>query len=264
MKTFFVEQSNKVGRFKGIVKKITIKDNKIIINVSLEKYSIEKKAKMAKKIKQILINNNIKQIALHKSLKQDQEFVNLLYGYNINICSEKWIFKKLTNEIILELLGERKKEEMDIYICINDLDNFAEKLIYIFALEFKTLNIVTKHIGKFKTIENNLYKNDGILINITNNKRKSLKNAEFILNIDFPTEILNQFTLYDNSTIITWEDDIKILKKRFNGKIIRKINYSFEDEKIEEFVKLNYLDGYDKSDLCQVLEIVPKGKIVLN
>ena len=31
MKTFFIEQSNKVGRFKGIVKKITIKDNKIII-----------------------------------------------------------------------------------------------------------------------------------------------------------------------------------------------------------------------------------------
>lgn len=258
MKTFFVEQSKKVLLFHNI----EINRNKIIVNKKMQNYKVEKKAKIARKIKGILINENCRQIVVKENLKKDKEFINLLYGLNINICSPKWLFKMCTKEVVEKILKDNKKEESEIFICVNDVDELIEKFIYIFAKEFKRLCIVTNHIGKFKKIEEKLYQEEGILITITNNKRKSLSKAELILNVDFPKEILNQFAIYDKATIVTWEDDIKILKKKFNGKIIRDCKIEFDKQSdIYEFVKTNELEGYDIMDICQAIQKIPKGII---
>lgn len=260
MKTIFLEQSNKVR----ILKKVTLKNNKIFINKNLEKASLKSKIKIAQKIKNILECKKVRQLCIEKELKNDVQFINLLHSNNINICTPKWIFKQKTDEIISYILKDKKREETEIFICVNEVDSQTEEYIYKFAKEFKTINIVTNHIGKFKKIEEKLYEENGILINFTNNRRKSLKKAELILNIDFPKELINEFVIYDNSTIINWEDNLKIRKKRFNGKIIEKININLsENSEIAEFIKQNNLEKYDERDICQVLKFKPKGNIYI-
>lgn len=262
MKTFFVEQSNKVEGVHIFLKKVTKKGKKIIINSKLEK--INKKDKIAKKIKNILMEEKSKQIVLSENLKKDDEFMKILYGYNINICDSKWLFKQLTNEIIKKIMKNGKKEDSEIHICINELDEISEKYINQFAKEFKRINIITNHIGKFRKIENKLFDEDGILINITNNKRKSLSKAKLILNIDFPKELINEFVICSTAKIITWEDNIKILSKNFNGKIINDCDYIItEENEITEFIRDNNLMGYDEKDICQALEIVPNGNLII-
>ena len=257
MKTFFVEQSKRNGILK---KKIIQNQNKIVINANLKKMKVEKKEKIVKKIKEILIKEKCKQIVLEKELKNDKELVNLLYGYNINICSPKWLFKQLTNDIIEEVLKEKKKEESEISICVNNIDTISEKFILKFAKEFRNMKIITNHIEKFKKMEFFLFEKEGILISVNNNKKKSLSKSNLILNIDFPKELLNQFIIYDNANIISWEDDIKILKKRFNGKIIFECNYIFlEKNEVSVFIEENELKNYDVRDICQVLNNIPKG-----
>lgn len=258
MRTLFLEQAKSTNIAKRIFQKVYLDNNKIIINSKIKNTKIEKKAKIAKKVKEILIKEKSKQIAVEKRLKQDKELMNLLYGLNINICSSKWLFKQVTNEIIEEVLGEKNKHESEIYLCVNEIDSQVEEYIYKFAKDFKRVNIITNHIGKFKNIEENLYKEDGILITVTNNKRKSLSKANIILNIDFPKEVLNQFIINYNATIITWEEDIKILKKSFCGKIIKDIDYEFKSEgEVYNFIRQNGLDGYDLRDICQVIGFVP-------
>ena len=258
MKTLFLEQSKRENIAKIMFQKVYLDRDKIIIHSKLENVKIEQKAKIAKRIKEILIKDKCKQKAIKKRLKQDRELMNLLYGLNINICSSKWLFKNSTNEIIQEILNDKSKQEIEIYICVNEIDSQVEEYIYKFAKEFKRINIITNNIGKFKNIENKLYAEDGILITITNNKRKSLSKANIILNIDFPKEILNQFIINHNATIITWEDDIKILKKSFCGKIISDIDYKFKSEdKVAIFAQQNNLDGYDLRDICQVINYKP-------
>ena len=257
MKTFFLEQAKNTGIFK--FKIVEQRENKIILNKDILNLKISKKIKIAKKIKIILQGQNCKQIAVQENLKKDTEFMNLLHSSNINICNSKWFFKQMTDEVIKNSLNDIKKEESEISICINDPDSLTEQYINKFAKEFKGLNIVTNHIGKFKKIEEKLYNDQGILITITNNKRKSLSKSKLILNIDFPKEIINQFNIYDNATIITWEDNIKILKKRFNGKIISDYNIEFdEQDDVVKFAIENQLEGYDLRDICQVIEYVPK------
>jgi len=256
MKTFFVEQADKINTLKSIFNKVTKENEKIIINTKINKAKFGTKVKVAKKISNILESEKCRQIVVSKELKQDKELMNLLYGYNLNICSPKWLFKEHTDEVIESVLKDKSKEESEIWICINEIDDISQKYIYKFAKEFKRINIITNHIGKFKKIENKLYEEEGILINISNNKRKSLSTAELILNIDFPKEILNKFTIYQNATIITWEEDLKINKKRFNGTIIYEENYSPKyPTELEKIITENNLEKYDKRDICQAIEI---------
>ena len=259
MKTIFLEQSKKMR----LLKKVTLKNNKIFINKNLEKASLKSKIKIVQKIKNILENKKVRQLCIEKNLKNDIQFINLLYSNNINICTPKWIFKQKTDEIISQILKDKKREETEISICVNEVDSQIEKYIYKFAKEFKTINIITNHIGKFKKIEQKLYEENGILINLTNNRRKSLLKSKLILNIDFPKELINEFAIYDNSTIINWDDNLKIRKKRFNGKIIEEINLDLaENSEVAEFIKQNNLEKYDERDVCQVLEFKPN--MVLN
>ena len=176
MKTFYIEQNINKRNIKNFFKQVTKKENKIIINRNLVKLNIKKKSKIVKKILEILSNEKTKQIAIERNLKNDKEFVNLLYSCNLNICNKNWLFFKLLDKIIDNLLENKLRAETEIWICVNDLNNSIEEELIKLAKEFKNISIVTKYIEKFKKIEEIIYVKYSILINIINNKKKSLKN----------------------------------------------------------------------------------------
>ena len=260
MKTIFLEESGNTNRFFRNIKKANFSNNKIIINIHLQKSSIKKKMKFVKIIKKILEKEGVRQLAIQDKLKKDEILINLLHTNNINICNPKWILKKCTDQIV-DLIS---KEKTEISICVNEVDLTTQEYIYKFAKEFKRINIITNHIGKFKKVEEKLYNEEGILINITNNRRKGLLKSEIILNVDFPKELINEFSIYDKSTIINWDEPLKICKKRFSGKIIEEINIELNKEsEITRFINDNSLQNYDERDICQVLEKIPDGQIYI-
>ena len=110
------------------------------------------------------------------------------------------------------------------------------------------VNIVTNHIEKFRKIEKQIFEEDGIMITIGNNKRKGLTKSEIILNIDFPTELINQYHIYEKAIILNIKYPIKIVKKRFNG--INLNDYDISFKKTEEFEYEN--DPHYKN--CEIYE----------
>ena len=62
----------------------------------------------------------------------------------------------------------KKIEKVNISILINDLTEIEFENIKQIARKYKTINIVTNHIEKFKNIAKNL-ESEGIIITITNN-----------------------------------------------------------------------------------------------
>ena len=113
-----------------------------------------------------------------------------------------------------------KKEETPISVLVNDLTDYTIENLKTFANEYKTLNIVTNHIDKFKKIEDKIYEEQGLRITVTNNKKKSLLKSKIILNIDFPKELLNKYIIFDEAIIVNVNGNMKIEKKRFNGMVI--------------------------------------------
>ena len=91
------------------------------------------------------------------------------------------------------------------------------------------MNIVTNNIEKFKKLEDKIMEN-GIMITIGNNKKKSLMKSKIILNIDFPNELINKYMIKEDAIIINVPGKVKINRKRFNGLIVNNYEIDFRDD----------------------------------
>ena len=224
--TYYISKNNNV-KFSDRLKFFTKKDNKILVNFDLDKFNIKK----AKKILKILNKNSVRNVVLSKELQKNEMLINYLNSSNVNIFNGRWLEKYLAYEIVKYILVKKniKEEETEIAILINQIDEVSTENIKLFSKEFKRVNVVTNHIEKLKNIEESIFDEFGIMITITNNKKKSLKNAKIILNMDFPNELINKFNIYDDAIILNLDGDIKINKKRFSGLNINNYEISLND-----------------------------------
>ena len=113
------------------------------------------------------------------------------------------------------------------------------------AKEYKMVNIVTNHREKFKKIEKQILEEDGIMITVGNNKKKSLARAELILNVDFPSELINQYAIYDKAILINIRGNVKIAKKRFEGITINDYEIVVQREEAFDYDKKTKYKAYE-------------------
>ena len=175
--------------------------------------------KIAKRINKKLYDNNIENVVLSNYLEENEILKQKLYCQNINILDGRYLFYLLIPEII-EYILKRQKVKLqngEVTLLINDFTQNNAKIITYIAQNVKRVNIVTNHSNKFKKIEDYLYNELGVILNITNNKSKSLSNGNIIINIDFPEEIINKYEINSNAIIVNIFNEIKIRAKKFNG-----------------------------------------------
>ena len=166
-----------------------------------------------------MYDNNIENVVLSNYLEENEILKQKLYCQNINILDGRYLFYLLIPEII-EYILKRQKVKLqngEVTLLINDFTQNNAKIITYIAQNVKRVNIVTNHSNKFKKIEDYLYNELGVILNITNNKSKSLSNANIIINIDFPEEIINKYEINSNAIIVNIFNEIKIRAKKFNG-----------------------------------------------
>lgn len=221
-------QTNQISSLKKIcrclfgiisVKKI---DNDILLifpkyNTKLTNLIYQKRVN--KKIDEILYNFNIDKIVLSKELKKEETIKNELYMQNLNILNGQNLFEIMLLEVLEYIAKKQNKNinDLEITILANDIQESLIDNIIILSDKVKILNIVTNNIEKFKRIEEKIREKFGILIRITNNKRKSLEKAKIIINIDFTEETVNQYNINQTAILINTNSRIKIYSKRFNG-----------------------------------------------
>lgn len=241
MKTTCVEVETNVGWIKAKLNKVKKEKNKIVIYSNLHKKNVKRKIKIVKKVLKLLNQNE--KIIVSKEIKSDKEFMNLLYSESIDIYTSKELFRKLLSKVLDYIINHEnlKREETEIWITTNEYVEEIEDL----ANNFKRINIVTSHFEKFKKIEEKLYDEKGIILTLTNNKRKSLAKAKIVVNLDFSEEILNKYNIYDKAIIVNFEEKININKKRFNGILID--NY-------ELYQKIAGFEKYYINDIIEDLE----------
>ena len=175
--------------------------------------------KIAKRINKKLYDNNIENVVLSNYLEENEILKQKLYCQNINILDGRYLFYLLIPENIEYILKRQKVklQNEEVTLLINDFTQNNAKIITYIAQNVKRVNIVTNHSNKFKKIEDYLYNELGVILNITNNKSKSLSNANLIINIDFPEEIINKYEINSNAIIVNIFNEIKIRAKKFNG-----------------------------------------------
>ena len=230
---------------KRILKRIKVEGNNCKIAQLGEKE--QKIEKVVRKMKQ----KEIKQVVLSKELKKNKNLIKKLNEYDITILDGKWLMQHILKEIMEYLMGKQKIKDRDIAILANDLTNEVKQNIMELACKYKEIRIVTNHLEKVRRIEKELYKDSGISLIITNNKRKALSNSFLIINFDFVQELINQYSINEKAIVINMSDTLKINKKRFCGFIIG--DYEVE---VSNFKELNLLEITKKQDDFYLKEIL--------
>ena len=267
----YIEKNDKPNFIEKILNLIRVKENTIILPIN-EKMTEKKIEKLAMKTyKKITKISNSKKIVLSKEMKEEEKYINYLNTYGMEISEGRWLFEILLTDIVKYITEKQKIEKANISILINDLTDIEFNNIKILAQKYNMINIVTNHIEKFRKLENQL-KEEGIIITITNNKKKSLMKSNIIVNVDFPKELLNKYSLNENACIINLKKIVKITQKRFNGLTVNDYEIVFRNDVCNEKffngkyeIKDLYEAGmYKKSTFIELREKIKKDGVKIN
>lgn len=268
---YYIQETDKPSKIFEFFNIIKVQDDKIILPIN-EKIRSQKRAeKLAMKTKNMLRKSNCNKIIISKKVKEQEQYMNYLYTYNLDIVDGKWLFEVLSDKILDYAVNKKnlEKEDIQLSILVNDLSDIMLEKIKILIKQYKKVNIVTNHIEKFKKIEEQVLSKDGIMITVTNNKKKSIVKSKLILNVDFPEELINKYKIYDEAIIINIKQNVRIKSKRFNGICVNDYEIKFKKELDYDNDKINKYNNkyiyeaqiYKKQPINDIMRKIDKDKV---
>lgn len=169
----------------------------------------------------IILSRRIKEIASNKENIEIYQNVNKIIK---NSKESKNIYRNFVRTIIKSVIERKKQipEEQSLSILIDTKDYNNTQLISELMTQYKMINIVTSNRKQFAGLEEEVEKNFEP-ISVLNNKRKSLKNAKYILNVDFSEDKIAEYCI-NRTAIIFNIANTKIEKLMyFDGNIINNV-----------------------------------------
>lgn len=251
---------------KKIILKIIIKTNYIIekqIDENKKIYLVPniEKEKVYRKIKRKLEKEKIKtqkvQVILSNKVKKYEK-----YFKNYLIADGKNTFLNSIEEILNKISQKKPLALQDIYILTNQYCEKSNSIIKKLASKVKTINIITNQVQKYKNLEE-IMQEQGIILCVANNKKKSLKKAKIIVNLDFTNEEIKQYNIFRNAIFINTTKEKITNLRGFEGIIIQNIEIKLEENQIS-FIQKNYLNkAFSTIELYETLEKNKKEKGVI-
>lgn len=201
-------------------------------------YTVQnKEEKMLRKIENIVrknINTNIILSRRIKEIASNKENIEIYQNVNKiikNSKESKSIYRDFSREVIKSIIERKKQipEEQSLSILIDTKDYNNTQLISKLITQYKMINIVTSNRNQFAGLEEEAEQNFEP-ISVLNNKRKSLRNAKYILNVDFSGEKIKEYSI-DRIAVIFNIADTKIDKLMyFDGNIINNVKLKDNNE----------------------------------
>lgn len=256
-----------IYEYKKIFKVFTIKPidgNNVII---IPRYKENKKTiKIIPDLVNILYDRNCDTIVLSNSLKNIDGVKECINRENIKILDGTTLKENLLYEIVVYISNSMNipVKDLDLTILANDNRFDYVKNIINLAENIKNIKIVTNNIERFKNVEQKIQEILGLLIRITNNKRKGLAKSQIIINLDFPEETINKYSINPEAIIVNIEQNVKIKSKKFKGinannvKISMKTNYNTQFEQNKIFNDFEEIELYEASIKNMPFEEVKK------
>lgn len=267
---YYIKEIDKPNKLLNKLNYIKLKNNEIILQTKNEELKPNQAKKLAFKTKKILEKTNCNKIILSKIIKKQELYCNYLNTYGFEISDGKWLWEILSCECIEYIVQKKElvKQNIIISVLVNEITEVTLENIKKLAKEYKRVNVVTNHIAKLKKVEEDILEQEGIMIVVTNNKKKSLLKSNIILNIDFPTELLYEYQIKEDAILMNIQGNVVVKKKRFNGVCInnyeiKKVN-NLEYEDIEnKFFQKDIYEAhlYKKQPLIEIRKKIYKDRV---
>lgn len=246
----YIKCERKNRSFLQSLKRIEIEgfNNNYIIKILKREESQEEKN--IKKLEKILKQYNIDTIVYSKNITKSLERkLKEKFSKSINTLTGNTLMRYLSIDILKYIMDKQKTkiEEEDIYIVLKNDDknlNFRSNLEKLksylkpYICKFKLTNLISNDIRNLRKIQQEILEEKNILISISNNKRKALSRAKYIININLNKKELEKYKINQNGIIINLEDDVIYDKIGFSGININTVELIIPDEYIESFEEI--------------------------
>lgn len=181
-----------------------------------------------KKILKFLNIYSIKTICISRELEE----IGFFDGENLNVLNGKWLYKYLILNYIKYIYVSQGKNprEQEVSFLINKITDVDLENIELTAKFVKNVNVITDSISRIRILADKLYKENGIILNITKNYKKSLLKSSVIINIDFEEDELNKFIVPRRAIIINIGKNVKVNYKGFEGVNIFDYNVTIPEK----------------------------------
>lgn len=226
--------------------------------------------KIIKKVIKILKLYKIDTVVFSKEIKQDfqKEVIKKLSkdNYTIDYLNGKKLMKYMDFEIISYILEKQEAdiENEEIYIIFKSDKNYSlsfksnlemvKSFLNKYIYNFKLTNLVANDIRELKKLQEYILEKDNILVSVSNNKRKALKRAKYILNVNLKKNELEKYKINRNAIIINLEENVIYDEPSFNGINVNYFELEIPDEYIETFEevgeKFDFVTLYYSNVLC--------------
>ncbi len=209
------------------------------------------------KIKQKLLLRYIKRkkkdcicIVIGKKLKQHRKLIEEIENIGIPISDGRWLFKFLVIQILQYISSCQNIDIRELKVAFVTNDNNELISYYINELTRKSnkIKIITNHREKFHIIEEKLYYNKGVVLEISNNKRKGLQDIDVIFNFNFEEQILNKYKISDNAILINLKEKVNVNSKRFSGINIHSYEIDFGNRLMN---LLGWTNDFEKTEIYE-------------
>ena len=218
-------------------------DKKIYLIIDENNKNIYKN--IIKKLKNEKTKAQKVQIVIEDDLK---EYID--YFSEFKILKGKDFMNNNVKAILEKILENTPMALQDVFILTNKYNEQSIRMIKNIGQEFKSVNVISKEIEKYKTLED-ILESEIIVFSIANNKKKSLKKAKIILNMDFSNEQLQEYNICRSAIIVNLsKEKIKDLKS-FEGIIVQNVEIELEDSEKEIFKENNIIEEFKKVELYE-------------
>lgn len=201
------------------------------------------------KLKKLMKNYKISTLVLAEELRNNETFLkefqkDRTVEKQIHILNGKEIMPYLIQEIIQYILQKQGRTTAleDLYLLIKKENSTYKENIAYLTQHFKTVNIVTPCLKAYQNLANQLEEKYNTMITVTNNKKKSMRKAKWIVNFDMQESEIKKYTIYRTATIMYLENSELYKENTFNGIHICRAGIDVSEEIKDFFQKQNLLN----------------------
>lgn len=218
-------------------KKLYVLINKL--NIEIQRQNVEA----------VVISDDVKQIINEVSNE------NLSNLFNVPVLNGKFLMKNLVTDIIDKISEQQSQETLlyKTYVLVEKYNKENLDILYALSSKIKNLNIVTGNIRNFRKLEEKVFNNSGVDISVANNRKKSMRRAEIIINFDFDGQTIKKYNINREAIIINCKDEIFSMQTGFAGLIINGIKIGEDVESIEYFKINDLIENFDITQLYESL-----------
>ncbi len=228
----------------NILTETKYKKNKIIILYSDKNY---KNNNFFKKLNKIILKENNKVVLSNElcELVKTSKYQSIIdYLERQKQQKENFIIHIESVLSYVLKIQNRKIEEVNLYLLCNKHDLLYKYHIIDLTKKCKSINIITPSVEDFKSLEDAL-EEKGIFVTVSNNKRKGIIKANFIINIDFEQEEISKYNINRDAIILNISQYCILKLPGFEGIVINNARFIQKGKSLSRLLDRRFGKIYD-------------------